>query len=166
MATTQGFSEQERFAKYVGGSGEASDCWPWTGGLMKSGYGIFWSGTTVLAHRAAWTLAGNELPAGLAVLHRCDNRACVNPAHLFLGTKAENQLDMARKGRGNRGALPFGVQKTRSGRFRASFELVARRYHIGTYDTVEEAAEAALAAKGAALRELGWPPMEQAAAGG
>lgn len=74
-------------------------CWEWTGGT-KMGAGAFRiDGKTYYAYRISWILKNKKIPRGLCVLHKCDNRLCVNPDHLFLGTQKDNLLDMIRKGR-------------------------------------------------------------------
>ena len=77
-----------------------SGCWLWIRGRMGTGYGETWDGQKVLrANRVAWQLFRGPIPPGMCVLHRCDVRSCVNPAHLFLGTIKDNALDASRKGR-------------------------------------------------------------------
>lgn len=102
----------ERFWKKVDKNGpipshcpELGQCWVWTGAKDDNGYGHIrtagrGSGGTVLrAHRVMWDLAGEQVPAGLFVCHKCDNPACVRKEHHFLGTAKENGLDCAVKGR-------------------------------------------------------------------
>lgn len=90
-----------RFWRFVTRSGD-DDCWVWGGCKNQKGYGEFRDGDKrrILAHRFSWQEAGgSEPPAGLCVLHRCDNPTCVNPRHLFLGTRTDNNRDMRTKGR-------------------------------------------------------------------
>lgn len=78
-------------------------CWLWIGFIHQQGYGqLNRRGTTLWAHRFAWAITNGVIPKGMSVLHTCDVRNCVNPAHLFLGTLDDNMKDMVRKGRQNR----------------------------------------------------------------
>ena len=79
----------------------ADGCWNWTGAKFKgTGYGqIQVNGRPKRAHRVAWELSNGPVPAGVLVLHRCDNPSCVNPTHLFLGDHQANYDDMVSKGR-------------------------------------------------------------------
>ena len=77
-----------------------SGCWLWICTLDGKGYGkLKVAGKLISGHRLSWELHRGEIPIGKWVLHRCDNRMCVNPEHLFLGTARDNVLDMVQKGR-------------------------------------------------------------------
>lgn len=89
---------QERFeVKFEKGSG----CWNWKASKDRGGYGQFRIAVKMQrAHRVAYQLYVGEIPDGLCCLHRCDNRLCVRPDHLFLGTQADNVHDCENKSRG------------------------------------------------------------------
>lgn len=73
-------------------------CWLWTKGLMSTGYGyIDFQRARHFTHRLVWELINGPIPNGLFVLHKCDNPACVNPKHLFLGTQKDNRQDCVTK---------------------------------------------------------------------
>lgn len=77
-------------------------CWLWAGPL-NFGYGQFGiKGVTKRAHRVSYQIYKGEIPKGLFVCHTCDERGCVNPDHLWLGTNKENLHDMMKKGRGRK----------------------------------------------------------------
>lgn len=93
---------------------KATGCWEWQNSTHEFGYGMVYDGTkAVLAHRLAYTLFVGPIPDGMCVCHKCDNPPCCNPDHLFLGTKADNQSDMARKGRGASGERNGGTHRKR-----------------------------------------------------
>lgn len=75
-------------------------CTLWKNAVSSSGYGSwFFRGKVQQAHRVAWIKTNGEIPHGMHVLHRCDNKLCINVSHLFLGTHADNMRDMKNKGR-------------------------------------------------------------------
>jgi len=79
---------------------KSPSCWLWFGAVGKHGYGnVNRGGKTWRAHRLAWSLVHGQIPSGKFVLHRCDNPLCCNPAHLFVGSHADNMRDMREKGR-------------------------------------------------------------------
>ncbi|HBD19285.1 MAG TPA: hypothetical protein DC063_03785 [Arenimonas sp.] len=80
--------------------GQATGCWEWARCLDTGGYGNAWfRGTNWRAHRVSWFLFRGSLPVDDLVLHKCDNRSCVNPEHLFLGDHSVNMADMRTKER-------------------------------------------------------------------
>lgn len=102
-------SFQKRFHKKVL---KSDGCWEWQASLNHGGYGqIGFNGGVLYAHRAAWILANGPIPDGLYVCHKCDNRKCCNPEHMFLGTFEDNMNDKVQK---ERQARPIGEKSPTS----------------------------------------------------
>lgn len=95
---------KNRFLKKIKIDNE-TQCWNWTAGKYTTGYGHFkmkhsdGKQKKTRAHRVSWMIFKGEIPKNLLVLHKCDNKICVNPEHLFLGTGQDNINDMISKGR-------------------------------------------------------------------
>lgn len=103
-------------------------CIEWTASKNNDGYGEFMAHPKRWrAHRLAWSLKNGLIPSGMSVLHRCDNPACVNPDHLFLGTQVDNMADCAAKGRAAKPKQAFvdSAKRDKSGELNPHAKLTA-----------------------------------------
>lgn len=117
-----------------------SGCWLWLLATNANGYGVVhFRGASRLAHRVSMLLFRGEVPDGMAVLHQCDTPSCVNPDHLRFGTMQDNQSDMARKRRGSKGRLPYGVRKQNGAGYVACIQFRNVKFYLGQYPSIEEA---------------------------
>lgn len=137
----------ERFWRYVK---KSDGCWEWIGALNDAGYGILGIGGrskgSIRAHRLSWMFAHRRraIPKGMQICHHCDNRKCVRPDHLFMGTNADNVRDMWKKGRGSPPPIHRGEKNSRTklkpkevreirrlAKQGESFPQIARQFRIG-----------------------------------
>jgi hypothetical protein len=89
--------------------GSPDECWPWSMYRSKDGYGQIHAslvhGRVIdKTHRVAWSLTNGAIPDGMSILHHCDNPPCCNPAHLYVGTHAQNNADRIERGRSSKGS--------------------------------------------------------------
>ena len=129
----------KRFWDRVDRSGGPESCWEWQWAIDSStGYGQFsFRGRSIGAHRFAWEATHGPIPKGMAICHTCDNRSCVNPDHLFLGTQADNMRDRNAKGRQLQGTRHHqakltedDVREIRALRRSLTLKEIARRFNI------------------------------------
>ncbi len=122
------------FWSRVDKSGGEDACWLWTANNNGTGYGIMrWRGKNQVASRISYELAHGSIPDGLCVLHACDNRACVNPLHLWVGTYKDNMQDMIKKGRQNnvRSSICEGEKNPHAKLTTQQVIEIRRKYRIG-----------------------------------
>jgi hypothetical protein len=108
------FTHEQRHRAFWGFVSLGPDCWEWAGGLTGAGYGMFsvGPGKSVGAHRFSFEMHYGQLSDGAIICHKCDNRRCVRPTHMFVGDHTANARDKAAKGRW-RGGQPRRIGDAR-----------------------------------------------------
>jgi hypothetical protein len=111
---------------------KTDSCWLWMGARHAFGYGMFaYSPDRIMtAHRASWIITHGVIGPNLQVCHSCDNPPCINPAHLFLGTKADNSRDMAVKARGTAKFSHAQIREIRSLTPTLTQRQIAKRFGV------------------------------------
>jgi hypothetical protein len=112
-------------------------CWLWLHGTNAAGYGVIrvGGGRQILAHRAAYGMFIGSIPPNLQICHKCDVPCCVNPAHLYAGTAADNAADKVRRGRQRHGPFPE-ITGSKHGNAKLTEEIVIearRRVRLGEF---------------------------------
>lgn len=109
---------------------KTESCWVWTASKDGSGYGIFGTGRfgSKRAHRFSWELIKEKIPTGFELCHKCDNPACVNPDHLFIGTHTDNMRDASNK---NKFPLRYGLDHPRGKLSDEQVVEIVKKYNEG-----------------------------------
>jgi hypothetical protein len=136
---------EDKFWERASKPNNPGNCWRWVGSISSSGYGqVGFEHKNFTAHRLSWKLHFGEIPKGLFVLHKCDNKWCVNPRHLKLGTHQQNMKDASKRDRFNTKLTREQVKEIRANKL--SLRKLAKIYdvskstigHIKAYKTWRE----------------------------
>lgn len=139
-----------------------SGCRLWCGLVNTNGYGLVWSdGANRLAHRMSFRAHKGDIPKGMHVLHKCDVPACINPAHLFVGTQADNNADMRAKGRSSDGRARPKAWGERNGHAKHTERLMlAVKLADGTYAEIAQIYGVSKTSVGYVKRGIQWAHLQ------
>lgn len=136
-------SPQSRFWAKVD---KSESCWEWLANKTHDGYGSFsYQGGMVRAHRLSFEWSSGPIPEGMQVDHTCWNPPCVNPAHLRLATNKANSQNRAGAHRDSTSDIRGVSWYAKSGKWRAYGHVDAKQYHLGYFDSIADAEQAAIA---------------------
>lgn len=138
-------TDEERFWSKVR---KTDTCWLWTGKPNGAGYGRFcYDYKIVRAHRYSYELAAGPIPEGMEIDHQCHVELCVNPDHLLLCDRQVNTENRKGAQSNNRGSGIRGVYRGKKGRWEAKFKSGGKAVYVGTFDRIEDAEAAVIAAR-------------------
>lgn len=125
---------------------KGNGCWSWTAGKNRDGYGTFHIGRKTLgAHRVAYELTYGPIPPGMLVDHTCHNRMCVNPEHLRLATKKQNNENLSGLTKANTSGVRGVYWNTREGKWAARVGHHGKKIFVGYFTDLAEAERAVIA---------------------
>ena len=138
----EGKSPEEWFWDLVD---KSSECWDWTGAISRLGYAtVKRDGVTIMAHRYAWLISGNEIKPGMVLDHLCFNRGCVRPSHLRMVTQAQNSQNRNGAPRNSTTGIRGVSFEAARNAYTAKFRLAGKDHYLGTFATAAEAEAAVI----------------------
>jgi hypothetical protein len=138
----EGTSPEEWFWRMVA---KSESCWKWTGSVSELGYAtVKRNGKTMMAHRYAWIISGNEIPEGKVLDHLCHNRSCVRPDHLRVVTQAQNSQNRNGASRNSTTGIRGVSYNARQKNYTARFWVGGSDFYCGAFATVAEAEAAVI----------------------